>query len=327
MAQKNTRTCLIIGAGMSGLMAALKLQESGIQSILIDKGRSVGGRMATRRIDSALFDHGAQFFTIRTDLFRSYVDEWIQNGLVREWSRKFQGDSGDEYPRYIGSTGMNSIAKHLSRDLNIILNEQVLFLNHQDNKWHILTNRENSYTGDALILTPPVPQTIALIQSGNLQDDKRFADELEYIKYDSCLALMALIDPPAPFAKPGALKLSGEPITWIADNQIKGISSNGPAVTIHAGPEFSRKYWEMDEKTITQNMVYIASDWLKTKFKSYQLKKWRYSQPVVVHEKRTVFFKEPLPIALAGDAFGGQRIEGAALSGLAAAEAIAEFLK
>ena len=137
---------------------------------------------------------------------------------------------------------------------------------------------------------------------------------------------MALVDPPFPFSESGALKLSGEPVTWMADNQIKGISSSGPAVTIHAGPEFSRKYWEMDDKTITQNLMYIASDWVKTKFKTVQLKKWRYSQPRVVHEKRTVFYDDPLPVALAGDAFGGPRIEGAVLSGLAAAETIAPYL-
>ena len=312
---------------MSGLMAANKLKELGIQSVLIDKGRSVGGRMATRRIESALFDYGAQFFTTRTEVFQRYVGHWISKGIVKEWCRGFNGDSLKSYPRYIGSRGMNGIAKFLSRDLSVIVNERVLFLNHRNNKWHLLTDRENSYEGDALILTPPVPQIISLIQSGNLQDDRRFEEEMEYINYDSCLALLALVDQPSPFSEPGALKLSGEPITWIADNQIKGISSSGPAVTIHAGPEFSRKYWEMDDKTITQNLMYIASDWIKTKFKTYQIKKWRYSQARVIHEKRTVFFEHPLPLALAGDAFGGLRIEGAALSGLAAAEAIAPYIQ
>ena len=312
---------------MTGLMAATKLKELGVQSVLIDKGRSVGGRMATRRIDSALFDHGAQFFTIRSETFRHHVTGWMKKGIVQEWCRGFTGDSADGHPRYIGTTGMNNIAKFLSRDFTIILNERVLFLDYRNNKWQLLSDHENSYEGDGLILTPPVPQMISLIQSGNLREDRRFEAELEYINYDSCIALLALVDSPSPFPKPGALKLSGEPIAWMADNQIKGISANGPAITIHAGPDFSRKYWEMDDKTITQNLMYIASDWVKTKFNTYQLKKWRFSQPRVVHEKRSVFFNDPLPIALAGDAFGGPRIEGAALSGLAAAEAIASSLR
>ena len=40
---------------------------------VVDKGRGVGGRMASRRVDTpagqARFDHGAQFFTTRSDCF------------------------------------------------------------------------------------------------------------------------------------------------------------------------------------------------------------------------------------------------------------------
>ena len=51
---------LIIGAGISGLLCATKLRRQGYSICLIDKGRGVGGRMTTRRLQGARIDHGAQ---------------------------------------------------------------------------------------------------------------------------------------------------------------------------------------------------------------------------------------------------------------------------
>ena len=69
---------VVIGAGLSGLMAAKSLQVQGHKVLVVDKGRSVGGRLATRRIGTATLDHGAQFFTVRSEEFAKHVDAWLQ---------------------------------------------------------------------------------------------------------------------------------------------------------------------------------------------------------------------------------------------------------
>jgi monoamine oxidase len=38
---------LIVGAGMTGLLAATDLNASGFHPLVVDKGRGVGGRLAT----------------------------------------------------------------------------------------------------------------------------------------------------------------------------------------------------------------------------------------------------------------------------------------
>ena len=45
---------VVIGAGMSGIACARALQAEGVPVRLIDKGRGIGGRMATRRTAVAL---------------------------------------------------------------------------------------------------------------------------------------------------------------------------------------------------------------------------------------------------------------------------------
>jgi predicted NAD/FAD-dependent oxidoreductase len=74
---------VIVGAGICGLVAGRRLADAGAEVVLVDKGRSVGGRLATRRIGDATVDHGAQFFTVRTPAFQRQVDDWVERGLAR----------------------------------------------------------------------------------------------------------------------------------------------------------------------------------------------------------------------------------------------------
>ena len=73
---------VIVGAGICGLVAGRRLADSDADVVLVDKGRSVGGRLATRRIGDATVDHGAQFFTVRTPAFQRQVDDWVDRGLA-----------------------------------------------------------------------------------------------------------------------------------------------------------------------------------------------------------------------------------------------------
>ena len=67
---------LVVGAGLAGLMAAQTLQHQGRRVVVVDKGHSVGGRLATRRIGPGRADYGAQFFTIRSPEFQTLAEPW-----------------------------------------------------------------------------------------------------------------------------------------------------------------------------------------------------------------------------------------------------------
>jgi predicted NAD/FAD-dependent oxidoreductase len=71
--EDKNRAGIIIGAGITGLIAARKLYEAGINCLVLDKGRNVGGRMATREIESLKFDHGAQVISAQGREFYSLI--------------------------------------------------------------------------------------------------------------------------------------------------------------------------------------------------------------------------------------------------------------
>jgi len=76
---------VIVGAGMAGLTTASLRQRAGHEVVVLDKSRAVGGRMASKRIDHARFDIGAQHFSARTSRFQQQVAAWIGSGIAHVW--------------------------------------------------------------------------------------------------------------------------------------------------------------------------------------------------------------------------------------------------
>jgi renalase len=301
---------VIIGAGMSGLMAAQWLRREGVAVTVLDKGNRPGGRMATRPFEGALFDYGAQFFTVRHERFASYQRAWEAKGLIRVWSNGFNGHE-DGHPRYIGQTGMNSIPAHLAQGIDVRTGVQVSRISEQGAHFNLDTDFDEVLLADALIVTVPAPQAIQLLEKGEVP----VPDELRVIEYERCLALMANLEGPADLPEPGAQQIeNGEPVSWIADNRRKGISQASNCVTIHAGPAFSLEHWDKEPDFVAGKLLngYTASAW--------RLHRWKYSKPRVLFQERCLVAGTKTPLVFAGDGFGEARVEGAALSGLAAAE-------
>lgn len=59
---ENSHDVLIIGAGLSGLACALKLQEQGKKVLILEKSDGPGGRVRTDKVDGFLLDRGFQVY-------------------------------------------------------------------------------------------------------------------------------------------------------------------------------------------------------------------------------------------------------------------------
>ncbi len=315
-----TTDVLVIGAGMAGLTAAAELQRAGLRVLVVDKGRGVGGRLATRRIDGATFDHGAQFITTRDPRFAGVLEQGRQNGAMEEWCHGFAG-AADGQARWRGKPAMSAVAKHLALGLDLLLETPVAALRQAGNRWRAETTTGRTFTAGAMILTPPVPQSIALLDEGGIVLAPEMRARLAAIEYERCLAVMAVLDGPSRIPPPGGLAPADGPIAWLADNQLKGISAE-PAVTIHATHAFSLEHWDQDRQESGRALLDAAAPWLGAEIRTFQVHGWRYSKPMRVDEELCVLVSQSPPLMLAGDAFAGPRVEGAALSGWAAAEAI-----
>lgn len=336
---------LIIGGGLSGLTAADRLlrRPDGLdptEVAVVERSPTVGGRLATRRIGEATLDHGAQFFTVRTDDFRADVDRWLAAGVVEEWCRGFGVVDG--YPRYRAAGGMNQLARRLGASLAeagvaVATGRRVSALRPRDGGWRVdydepsaeITAGEGPVTDvPALIVTPPVPQALALLESGGTTLSPASASTLRSLTYHRVIALLTVLDRRPELPPPGALQRPDDPtFTFVADNQAKGISAV-PAVTFHTAHARSADLWSATDDEIVDALLPTARDLVApAQIVELEVKRWRYTGPVHPHPDPcfvATVAGEPVPgpLVFAGDGFGGSKMEGAYLSGLAAADAV-----
>ena len=309
---------VVVGAGLSGLSAARALQDAGHEVVVLDKGRGLGGRMATRRITStdgsiATFDHGAQFFTARDETFTSLVTQWISDDVVREWCRGFGTDDG--HSRYVVNNGMTALTKHLAHGIDVRTSTLVFAVkpcSSDTQQWTVIIDDNSRIDCDAVVMTCPLPQSYSITVSTGIE----LPPELLMTDYDRTIGLLAVLDSPSAIPAPGGLQNPDDVFSWIGDNQAKGISAI-PAVTFHANPAWSLAHWDdsLDEgqAILTQAAQrYLGSANILVS----EYKKWRFATPRKIWPESYFAVGS---LVFAGDAFAGPKVEGAVLSGLAAA--------
>ena len=344
---------IVVGAGMAGLCAARELVAAGRSVLVLDKGRGVGGRVATRRLGSAVFDHGAQFFTVRGRAFGGIVAEAHAAGAVEEWCRGFSRDgslggseAGDGHPRWRGSRGMTDLPKQVAAELatvtpggrcEIRTAAKVVAVATAAGLARVSLDDGTTLASSGCILTPPVPQTLDLLAAGGLGPDADAAHApawgtLAGVAYDPCFALLLVLDKPSRVPPPGGIQFdpaAGGPIAWVADNQRKGISPV-PALTIHADGAFSRRHFDTAPDEVIAMLVDHARPWIDgdpgTAVVEKSLQRWKFALPTTIIPEPLVAVSHVPPLACCGDAFAGPRVEGAASSGLAAGRWLARML-
>jgi renalase len=313
---------LIVGAGITGLLIARQLGEAGEDVRVLEKGRGFGGRMATRRADLARFDHGAQYFTVRDPRFQTWVDRLVAAGIVREWFRRFPDEKGRaDHPRYIGTQGMSEVGKWLAAGIDVRRETRVVTLAPTASGWMAITAEGARFTTDQLVLTAPLPQTLDLLQTCDWKFPAEIEERLRAVHYERKLAVMAELDGPSGLPDFGGMKLDHPPLTWLADNQRKGISARA-AVTLHSDADFAREHWETPDAIRGPLLIDAAREFLQAQVLTFSCHRWGFSAPTQTFGA-PFYHDSAARLLLAGDGFGGARVEGAALSAIEAAAHLA----
>jgi predicted NAD/FAD-dependent oxidoreductase len=330
---------LIVGAGLCGLMAARAPLARGASVVLLDKGRSVGGRMATRRIDAGRADHGAQFFTVRNEQFGQHVATWQQEGLVFQWSTGWSDGSlaadteRDGHPRYAVRDGMNALPKRLAAECSaqgaqIVTDVKVRAVEQSGDLWRVAAEDGRTWQARSLVLTPPAPQSLALLQAGGVELPEEQMQALRAISYAPCVCALFLVQGTVWLPAPGAIQRLHDDIAWIADNQRKGISPGATVLTLHGSPAWSAAHYDEEDDELVERFRQALLPWLDgaDRLRQAEIKRWRYALPTNLHPQPFLRAAGVPPLFFGGDGFGMPRVEGAALSGLAIGDELGALL-
>ncbi|QHE53983.1 NAD(P)/FAD-dependent oxidoreductase [Pontibacillus sp. HMF3514] len=323
------RDVTIIGAGITGIMAANTLRKEGIKDIhVIEKSKSVGGRLATRRIENGKADHGAQFFTVRTSTLQEYADAWVEKGWVKHWF-------GDPYPRYTSVDGMNHLVKRLSENIQVTLQAKVMDIKEVPGGFQVTLDNEESFKTGAILITAPVPQAVELLQNQTLTLNVERIKELSNIQFQRALVGMFTMSKSTSLPSNGHVdKGLPEGVERIVDHHKKGISSI-PVVSVYMRGEWSdHNFLHQDELTLRAIKESVMDYIEPLHVKDEQLKKWRYAQASSMINQSYVNVHQVLPLYVAGDAFlrptdqaGRTRFESAFLSGIDVGNQLATMMK
>ncbi len=322
----------VIGAGLSGMMAARTLVDNGHAVTVFEKSRGVGGRMATRRLEDGIsVDHGAQYFTVRDPRLQRYARAWLAQGLIAPWPNRRRGDSqriamlnrgvqgfvDDGQERFVGVPSMNAVCKHLARGLTVQTETRIVALDASSDGWSLSDEQGNSFGPfDYLILSCPAEQTADLLQGRS-----PLSEQARRVTMEPCWAAMWML--PRPLATDWvAAFVSDSPLSWIARNSTKpGRVDGRELIVAHANPGWTRQHWDQDATTVVNEL--LRELWIATGAEPHEPSlalghRWKYA---LASEGNSAgaWFDRDQRIVVCGDWVAGSRVEGAFLSGMAAA--------
>ncbi|MGU3464850.1 NAD(P)/FAD-dependent oxidoreductase [Methylobacterium sp. C33D] len=297
-------TVAVLGAGMAGAAAARRLAEAGLDVRVFDKGRGVGGRMATRQVGEMQFDHGAQFMRAHGPAFAAELDRWARRGVVAPWSAA---------DRYVGVPGMTAPVRDLLAGLPVSSAATIVRLRRSGARWHV-EDASGTVHGpfDGVAITFPAPQVATLLAASGVG-----LPDIGRASYAPCWSLMVATDAPSPdiLVEPHA-----DPIALIARDSAKPGRPAGSRLTVHATPSWSRRHLEASREAVVAALLEAAEDVLGLALRPSHAEahRWRYAQVETALEKPCLYDPD-LRLGAAGDWCLGARIEAAYDSGEALA--------
>lgn len=240
----------VIGAGIGGVCLARELSRHHDVTVF-EKGRGVGGRMATRYAGQFMIDHGAQYFTVRDPRFSAVLGPLFADGTVAPWTGSIATIDNSTItamaePRdlhHVGVPNMNSVAKALAADLDLRPGIEIAPLaDRSRGGWHLTDLQGNNHgVFEWVVSTTTAHQTMALFAKSAPSDGP-----LTTTRMAPCYALMLGFERPLnlPWV---AARLSASAIDWIGVNSSKPRRDpSGTTLVVHSTSDWAAAHLGQD---------------------------------------------------------------------------------
>lgn len=318
----------MVGAGVSGIACARVLAEAGLPVTVVDRGRRIGGRMASRRLAGAPegrpVDTGAQYFTVSDPRFATAVADLEARGVVRPWADTFTVLSRGAAPaakqgpvRWGAPAGMRSVVEALAAGLQVREGTVEVVDAGADGL------RVDGSPASAVVLAMPDGQAARLLGDGLSSLAGSLTREWEPVlaltawwptrEWDDILA-------------DGAFVNDDTDLAWIADDGSRR-GDGAPVLVAHSTPAFAAPHVP-DPQAALPAMVAALQRVLaiSTPPSGTHLQRWSMARPTGSRDEP--FLLSAAGLGVCGDGWGPvSKVEGAFLSGAALGDALVERLE
>jgi renalase len=309
---------LVVGGGISGISAARELQRAGRSVIVCDRGRRLGGRMASPTVEGRPVDIGASYFTVSDPAFTAVVEDWRYRGLAREWTETFAVHGNPEKSstagpmRWAAPRGLRSLVEDLATGLEV---RSAATVERVDPG---LVVAGQSYA--AVVLAMPDPQARRLL-------DPAYARAVEALDdpYEPVLALTATWLERAWADLDGAF-IQGDPVLgWLADDGRRR-GDDAPVLVAHSTTEFAADHLDNPDAAQQPMIDALQQQLAISTAPAYaRVHRWSFARPTT--QRNAPYLLGDDGLGACGDGWHGKsRVEGAYLSGRALGQAIVERL-
>jgi len=293
--------CVIIGAGISGLICAEGLQTMGFQVLVLDKSRGIGGRLATRRLHNTCVDHGLPYLMKGKDgdqILNIIIDNLCENQIIEPWKGEIYELKADNsleisaaVKRYFAKEGITSVAKYFTKNelikenLPIKKEAKVIKISKDtDDNWLLsLENSEEKIRAKYVVFAIPAPQILMLIEnSPDLNLSQELIDQLAAVTYHPRLVVMAGYSEEYELPKWQGIRLNNEDLRFILlDSSKRNNPQNESVFVFHSTPEFADNYLDSENLDFpAKKLLNIASNLLNSWLEKpnwYSIQRWRYA--------------------------------------------------
>lgn len=317
-----SETVAIVGAGLAGLVCARALQEAGHAVVLFDKGRRPGGRLSSRRTDTATFDHGAPLFTASSADFEAVVQGWADAGIVARWPGRFAsvgaggGVSTWSVDPWVGVPTMSALPRALAEGLDVRTSIRVGAVVRDDARWRLDDEQgEPLMQASTVLINTPAGQATPLL-GGSLG---AAADDANNSMHP-CWTVMFM--PPETW-DPGwdAATFEAGPLSRAFRQASKPGRPDAAAWVLHATGAWTREHWEDAPEAVIEALLAAAGAPSETAYVNAH--RWRYAR-ADAGVAGACLWDAASRIGACGDWCGGPGLEGAWRSGRALARRVLE---
>ncbi|MFF0379684.1 NAD(P)/FAD-dependent oxidoreductase [Actinoplanes missouriensis] len=291
---------IVVGAGIAGLSCARALTDGGARVRIVERGRVVGGRLASKRYDGRYADIGAAYLVADDPEFTAQVASWQSGGLIRPWTDTLTvhpGGSPTTGPmRWAAPGGLRSLATALAEGLDVRLSTPVDAVPED---------------ADAVVLAMPGPQAL------RLSPPPAVAAAATAQKWRPVIAAV-LTYPSREWGSWHGAFVNDHPVlaTVCDDGDRRG--DGAPVLVAHSTAALAERFLERPEEAGPVLAEAVGELLGLSARPEVRVHRWTYAQP----EEGAGPYAVDGRVWLCGDAFGRPRVQTAWLSGRAVARAL-----
>ncbi|MEM9018073.1 MAG: FAD-dependent oxidoreductase, partial [Verrucomicrobiota bacterium] len=320
----------IIGAGVSGLAAAFRLSETDAEITLFEKSKGVSGRAASRLRNECRYDHGANYFKLNcNEVARLLFEELPTDQLCRVLGDIWTFDQDDRIvpgdpvqnmgAKWSYRGGISTLGKLMVEigDLRVVRERRITGFARLDGGWQ-LRDAHGTLPDlyDAILLTPPVPQTVDLIEQSDF--DEVIADHLcsELSRAEFHPQFTVILNFKGTFSFPGdayALINSDRrhEIAWLSheNRKVDRIPEGETVLIAQMAPGWTKEHWSAPQEVIIETSLEAVRRLLRIDLPDLQwadTQRWRYAHPKTAASLEAMKPGAEIGLFFAGDGFIGK---------------------